>query len=493
MNQEGRKNYLDDYFKDRLFDYESDAPDDMWVRIDGQIKRKRTTAMWTIIGSLAASILIMISVGIGYYFGSKHSIQSENKYKAGLSNKPENSAISKENGIKTTSTDKTSSLSTSDISMVMASNKSAGTGNERNTFINIGPKENSNPEIKSHDDVSDRKFSKQVPTLNKLESRRPIFQNNIQKEKILFPNKNIDMITGYNENPTDISTVRLSKKTFRIGGNAGPFYSAWNVNKNNGVYLKEYVNSVEKPVIAFSGGVNINMETSRWRFESGIYYSRSNLNLDKVSANLIALNEDDIVRLNSSSKILITNTILTDAYISRISKKDRNSFDVANTVDNPKSILGNEYSSAYFGSNNTTYLIVRSDNTDETQKLTSNLISSMNQQNEYIEIPIIAAYKIVDRKIDIFFSGGISTNILLRSKVYMKLNNDIVTIGTDPAIKKYTYAGIIGFAFEMPLARKIYFRFEPRFNYYISSIDKDNNASIHPYSFGALSGVSIHF
>jgi hypothetical protein len=76
------KHNIDDYFRDRLFEYDPPAPDDMWLRINDSIKKNKKVALWVTVGSIAASIVVIISLRIGYYFGSthaKHQLSSNNK------------------------------------------------------------------------------------------------------------------------------------------------------------------------------------------------------------------------------------------------------------------------------------------------------------------------------------------------------------------------------------------------------------------------------
>jgi len=529
MIQEGKRNYLDDYFRDKLFDYESSAPDDTWLKIDSRMKKKKSIIIWTVTGSIAASILILISIGVGYYFGSKHSLRSESNYTEVTSKIKEKSIHTKENNQKVAFNRSSNSYLGSNQTKTINSDKNINVNNNQLAYNNNKLVENSKSEMISVNSISGQNTSKQITSingikpqgkpctlssganpgelthafssteaereggLNKIESRQACLLNKIQKNKPIVSNKKIDLLAVNDEIQTSNSINTGSKKIWALGGNAGPFYSAWKVDNSKGLY-PDYYNSVEKPNVAYTGGLNVNMETSRWRFESGVYYSRSDQNLDEAAKNLTVINNNDMVtiyRSDNEGDIFISSPITNDAFIGRVWKVEGVP---KSNLDDPARTNSNGYNSVYYGSKNVSYIIVSSNNIQSKNNINvDNTIKSMVQKNNFIQLPIIAGYKIIDRKIDVFISSGVCANILLSSKAYINLKNDIISVGQSQTIRTFSYSGILGFAFEMPIAKKINFRFEPRLSYSISSIDKNSNINVHPYAFGAFSGVSFLF
>ena len=480
MIQEGERNYLDEYFKDRLFNYEQSAPYDVWNKIEDRIKKKKSIAFWTIMGSLAASIIIMISIGVGYYFGSKQTLISGNNHTKPVSIdlKKENAynnvkipALSKNNSI---SSKKTETKYNEPNESIL---KNSTSSNKQFNGVNI--KDGSNTTTIAIVNLSEITSPKKIQTLNKVESRQALLVNNYERHNLYISDKNIDILLGLKFEEPQKPLAIVSKKTWSLGGNIAPLYSSWNIDNNKGHYTTDYVNSVEKPILAYSGGFNINFESNRWRFETGVYYSSENQNLDAVLNNFAVTNTKDIIVNDWPGKD--PNLVLMEA------NSDPGYF--------IKNIAGNNvYFTVDNNSNNSSYVIIKTNSLiPVNNRDTGRILNSMQQKNNYIEIPIIAKYKIIDRKIDVFVSGGLSTNILLSSTEYIKLSNTTVNLGSPGTINKYNYSGIVGLEFEIPLVKRLSFRFEPRFNYAISSIDKNSNISIHPYSFGAFTGMSFHF
>ena len=76
---DAERNYIDDYFKERLFEYEKSAPSDAWNKIDEKLRQKKLRVIWRISISFAASIAIILSLFTGYYFGMKKAFSTKEK------------------------------------------------------------------------------------------------------------------------------------------------------------------------------------------------------------------------------------------------------------------------------------------------------------------------------------------------------------------------------------------------------------------------------
>jgi hypothetical protein len=53
--------------------------------------------------------------------------------------------------------------------------------------------------------------------------------------------------------------------------------------------------------------------------------------------------------------------------------------------------------------------------------------------------------------------------------------------------------GIIGLGLEYPFSGDFTINVEPRFNYYLNSVDKTHEIKVHPYAFGIFTGVRYTF
>jgi hypothetical protein len=115
------------------------------------------------------------------------------------------------------------------------------------------------------------------------------------------------------------------------------------------------------------------------------------------------------------------------------------------------------------------------------------------QYFEYLEVPLIVKYKIIDRKLDFHLLGGISTNFLAGNSVKIAGDGKKYDFGETDEITKVNYAGSVGIGFEYPVLANLMLNIEPKFRYYLNPIDKSVNLNVYPYSFGLFAGISYVF
>ncbi len=149
-------------------------------------------------------------------------------------------------------------------------------------------------------------------------------------------------------------------------------------------------------------------------------------------------------------------------------------------------------------SENTKYGIISSSYSSPVQAGPVN--TSLTQNFDYIELPLIIRYKMIDRKMDFSLSGGIVTNFLVANSVNMLQDGKKVRVAETTGITRINYQGSVGMLVEYPLVSHFALTLEPRFRYYFNALDSysyssDNSSriSIHPYSFGFFAGLNYRF
>jgi len=119
--------------------------------------------------------------------------------------------------------------------------------------------------------------------------------------------------------------------------------------------------------------------------------------------------------------------------------------------------------------------------------------NSLHQNFNYLELPVIMRYKILDRKIDFNVVGAISYNILLANSAYTYLDGIKTYIGRTEGLRPFTFSSAVGMGVEYNLTDRLLLNVEPTFRYYMTPLGGISGSTIHPYSFGILSGVSFKF
>jgi hypothetical protein len=117
--------------------------------------------------------------------------------------------------------------------------------------------------------------------------------------------------------------------------------------------------------------------------------------------------------------------------------------------------------------------------------------SKITQQFKFVEIPLLARYKIIDQRIGFNIVGGFAANFLINNDAI--LDGSAATKGSTQNINKIDYSGTIGIGVNYKLFENIGLSFEPTYKYYINSITSNSAIKVHPYSFGVFTGLTYRF
>lgn len=247
-----------------------------------------------------------------------------------------------------------------------------------------------------------------------------------------------------------------------IGGQAGPQYSYRDISSDKATTAR--YNNIESPIMAYAGGVNIQLEaTRRWSVQSGVYYSKigTERSLDNVQ-----------------------DTKLTGA--------------VQNEGNPNQFVSQGNTSDVYMNTSGTiTFTYKRIDATG-TKALQGSTSTSTNdyraeQYCEYIEVPLILRYRLLTNKLKVNLLGGISSNILVGNSVHETGPDNFNVTAHIEGVNKTNFNGSVGFGIEYPLSGKILFNLEPVFKYYLSPVSENQDVEVHPYSIGLMTGISCKF
>jgi hypothetical protein len=117
----------------------------------------------------------------------------------------------------------------------------------------------------------------------------------------------------------------------------------------------------------------------------------------------------------------------------------------------------------------------------------------IDQYLEFLEIPFILRYKVLNKRLDVNVLGGVSTNILVGNSVYLISGNEKSEIGQTEGLRSLNYSGNIGFGIDYDLGGNFMITFEPQLKYYMNSINTTDYISNRPYSFGMFTGIRYIF
>ncbi|RLD62308.1 MAG: hypothetical protein DRJ01_06355 [Bacteroidetes bacterium] len=456
-----RKN-IDKLFHDVLINNEHEVPNYIWNNIKDNLLNKKRRRNRILLRNIAASVIIILTFASGYFFSDLFRLEKHKSLQ---------SVIKKQN-LKVKETD--NNAKKININPDNKANKELDTKKQDNiTFQNNNQNKGflSKTETKSLE--INKKKKEQVPQ-NKLlansienesfDKSMPYNDKIIYKKLKLINADNIDIDLNseqeliYSLEQVPILNTDLKKKKesrWSVEGQFSPLYAYRDVKEVDAYYVatantsnSNYRdNAKEEPLSAFSVGANVKYKVSeRLRIQTGVYYSETG----QITKNAMLFSES---MYNGKGNTYLLNT------------------SVGNVIE----------------ANNVPVPVNNVDNLD----FSNSEISDIIQNFDYLEIPAIIKYKIIDRKIDVNILSGINTGFLVGNNVVVKNNTDKYNMGKTTDINTINYSVIIGVNFVYPLFKKFSFSIEPTFKYSLTSINKFN--SVYPYSFAVFSGISFLF
>lgn len=255
------------------------------------------------------------------------------------------------------------------------------------------------------------------------------------------------------------------RKRISIGAMMVPsYYSSFYAGPDDAG--RELVSS-ESGIVSYSGGLTVAFDVNkRLSVQTGLYYSSIGQRIDDVSS-YSGFGE------YSSSKGGTLFTIITSNGTINSGNRD-----------------------LYLADNNSGTRVMSlytADVFDPAKSGLPYLSNTLNQEFNYLEIPLVLRYKLIDRRVDFRVIGGLSYNMLVGNTAYVSNDGEKFYLGDTEGLSPITFSSSLGMGMEYSLSDSFSFSFEPTFRYYITPLGGLAGSSIHPYSFGLLSGLIYKF
>jgi hypothetical protein len=116
----------------------------------------------------------------------------------------------------------------------------------------------------------------------------------------------------------------------------------------------------------------------------------------------------------------------------------------------------------------------------------------LKQELSYISVPVLAHYKIVDKKIKMGVTGGINIDLLAGNKA--EVNDSQLAVHTETSdIRDVAYSGEVGLELGYEIGKRITLTVEPRIKQYINSLSSNSAVNFKPFQVGLITGLSYSF
>ena len=256
-----------------------------------------------------------------------------------------------------------------------------------------------------------------------------------------------------------------------VSGNVSPLFSFRYANTESSAEEMDYFYEKETGITSFSGGVNVIYSLKkRVSIQTGVQFSRGGQRVNDI----IFYQDVQTGRLLSSGIFQGNIPYPIETSIGKI-----NSGNYVHYIADFKLMNGNLY---------TGNLISRPEFENYEP-----LHTFLTQNLEFLEIPVLVRYKLIDRKLGMNVISGLGANFLIDNSVYMNYMGEQVPMGQIEDLRILNFTGTLGLGLEYSVNKKLSLNLEPTVKYFLNSLNTESKVSTHPYFFGVYSGVSVAF
>ena len=441
------------FLKEKLGDYQVDPPEHVWNAISGQVNSGRNRrGFYILLLASAASIALAITLGI-HFFGPDLPQQQSL-----LEELPADSSMEQADPVTTQFPRVESELSDPADEPLTEAVQFA---EAKQTNEAVQP-----PELKKITEVSDATDPEyaygieQAPEAESETASVPDPAGDVTA--LLLPDTAVDL-------PTDPFPFMEEEKKrdprWMIGAAVSPLYSYRDAEAE-----AMPSNPGESGLLSYSTGIHVRYRrNSRLAFETGVYYNKTGIAIGAPEIKIFSRSQDYMAPGVFSGEVEITT--------------------MNNSVGNIVAYSGDIYMNGYKVNAENGSGALSSVVADDFQASESGI----EQHLDYLELPFNLRYSVIDRTIELQLVGGMSTNFLVNNYVSMDGPSGREEIGYLTNLNTVNLSGNAGLGMIYHVSRKFSFLLEPRFRYFLNSVNDSSLPSTRPYSLGIYTGLNYTF
>jgi len=490
ISQEMRRTgkHMDNVFREGLSDLNVTPPADAWKVIENRISRRKTRPLF-VVRLAAASLLLFVLTGSLWLFFLRKPADK------GLTDQPvfsspqsgttvvtkqsqqQNPVINQKHAYSYSGVKRSTTLaSPSEVKKsITPVTKQKHIASVETPVSNLQPSEASAGLIKTENEISSERRQNAIVPVTKMPVSTK-FTLLLRKAPSVLSATRIHAALALRANEAQQGLLPVSpviqpkeknKGVWGLGGDFGPVYAYRNLASDN-ILLSRYLNGQESGIVSFGGNLSVSFKKGkRVSFQSGLSYYR----LGQVSQDIIAFRS-----IKSGSLAFLETKGNEFIHVSEGQLGyDRNPLFVANRK-NPG------------GYDQIDFLLTR---------LGTGIYEPVDvllkQNLEFIEVPLLIRYSLVDKTFGVNLIGGMGTSILLKGQATVISDDGQTVLGNLYDIRRANLNGTLGVGMSYHISSNFLLRLEPTFKYYLNPVNIDAEIAAHPYSIGIFSGISIIF
>jgi hypothetical protein len=453
---------IDRLFRKGLHEYSMQPPGAVWERLESDLQKTGKKPIFPLYMKMAAAVALLIGItSITFIFVQKDTDDIGPEYTQQPILKD-----SKHSGSNPDNIEPSVSLQVKPVEQHRENNTTNKLAEKNTVMLAEYP-------VTDYPDVTEKSVNAKTENLLTDATPRSASLHSERMEKINLNQENQktvalnDLILEQNilALEAEKQAGRNDYQVWSVGGQAGPQYTYRDasIKPSSDQPFTDY-DGIEEGIVAFAGGFNLQLESNkRWAFQSGIHYSKIGLETSNLvlaqNGSFTSIGAFDFEPLVGSRNGETEVEIITSAGDISFSRKVfQNSPELNYTQDD--FVSGPLHAEQYF---------------------------------EFIEVPFVIKYKLIDQSFGVNLSGGLWTNFLIGNNAFATDYKGYYEEGPTNHINKINYIGSVGFGISYPVTTRLQLNVDPVFKYYLSPINNDNETETHPYSLGVMTGINYSF
>lgn len=467
MNEERN---MDKAFREKLDGYNTEPPAHLWDGIQGQLAAQgaKKRMLWYSWASVAA--LLVLAFLAGWYFSSDTTMQPASEMAETETTPVEETIPGNEEDLSNKQIEPAEILNDQSESQIAdASSPSISSAREE---IVRKPKvaDSSSEQENKREETSLFAFK----SLNRIEADL----DSISVKSSLKQREKTDTYFGLTEderkliafNASNIRKNKEQEKGWKMGLNVAPGYASYS-SSHTERYAQDMAYAASEGSGNVGAGLSVQYQTGkRWSIESGVYYAKSG----QKSQNSFEL----FARKNSSYYANFDSDVAYAAPQS-LSAGQVAMNSTAGVIALDKLPPGTE--------------IVARPETDVSYSNTLLSRGEFSQVFDFIEIPLYLRYTLIDSKIDVDVLGGVNAGFVVGNNAFLDNEYGVQNIGKTEDVSSLNMSGTVGVGVNYALGKHVSLAVEPRFNYYLNSINRNPDVDFRPYRVGVYTGLYYDF
>jgi hypothetical protein len=445
------------FLKEKLGGYQAEPPQEVWAAISGRLGGRHRGRRVIILLSAAASVALAVTLGITY-FGRDipRDMNQAALSGSGGSNPEERVVQTLSEGISSHGDREENPPAPKENRMAVFTTESGKKPNagEKNDLLSPVVSEI----LKDAGDVAHEKFRADGDVLPEPDHGKD--EENPEPENLALDAGDAaaeEILMDLDEGVQDPRWV--------LGAVLSPLYSFRDAQPE----ALAGTSGQESGTISYAAGVQVGYRaTRRLAIESGVFFNKMGISIGAPGIQVFA----DADYFAPAGPESVGSRVMA----------------VTNTVGNIVSSTGEIFVNNYL-------LNASKEYNDVTDVLSPgvNADQGIRQHLDYLEVPFNLRYTVLDRNFKIQLLGGMSTNLLVNNYVTMEADGITREIGYLANVRNVNYSGNAGIGFVYHILDQLSLNVEPRFRYYLNSVNDATLPSTHPYTFGIYTGINYFF